>query len=958
MRSIKLFSILCIILFISVQMIFPDGASAETIYLITDNNPGAPVQHGLKKLRKALKDNGITTKEIKKPGSAKGGTVIIVGLGKGTGEAAVLHKSLKITPPKNKESLLIQHTQWKGKKVLLISGADERGLMYALLDTADRISWTKSKKNPLEKVQNIKESPYVSQRALSKYTMHQEYVESYFYNEKYWARYLDMLAENRFNTFVFILGYAPATYFAPSYPFFFNVKGFPDIRVEGLTEEGQQRNLKALNMIIKMTHERGMNFTLGIWDHISTKESRWRKGMKKYKESEKKGYRFPSGVTKKNLIPYTKASIAKLLRLVPDLDAIQFRMHWESGLPRDEKVLVDFWGSVFKMIRDARRDIRIDLRAKGLPDSVIERARQIGVDFRITTKYWAEQMGQPFHPAHINKKNQRDRRHGYADLLQYPPKFKIHWKLWNAGSNKVLIWGDPDYVRRFAQSTHLYDGDGFEVNEIGATKMALHPDEKPYDLLRRFKKYYDWEFERYWHFFRAFGRIGYNPKTSMETWQMEFENRFGKEAGLYIEKGLRLASRVVPRIIGYAMNHFPTLRGFPEMDRCGSLEKYIKIKPSDIQTFLGINDAAKYIINGKETAKIKPQETSIWFADISRDILEQVLKAEKHIGKTRNKEFKSTMIDLKVLAYLALFHSHRIHSGINWALFKRIKDLHILNAVIVHEKKAADAYEKIMESTVGVYNSNLIMGHIKGNWLDEFVKLKGDLMKLYEKRERFRPKTSRSGKPLIAHIPVRFIKQNEDLMIKATVSARDDITSVRAGYKKGAKDYKYMEMEKTGPYTFQAKIPADEIKDKIQYFIKAEDKSGLSSVYPKNGRSNPINVIIKDDFKPPILLHKPVISALPLKPLKITAEVNDPSGIKWVRVLYRNVTQFQDYKILDMHPAHRKGQYEATIPGKDIISKWDFMYLFEVMDNKGNGKIYPDMEKETPYIVVKLKRDK
>ena len=45
-----------------------------------------------------------------------------------------------------------------------------------------------------------------------------------------------------------------------------------------------------------------------------------------------------------------------------------------------------------------------------------------------------------------------------------------------------------------------------------------------------------------------------------------------------------------------------------------------------------------------------------------------------------------------------------------------------------------------------------------------------------------------------------------------------------------------------------------------------------------------------------------------------------------------------------------------TIPGEDLPAKWDFHYFFEVMDTKGNGKIYPDLEKETPYIVVKLQR--
>jgi len=46
------------------------------------------------------------------------------------------------------------------------------------------------------------------------------------------------------------------------------------------------------------------------------------------------------------------------------------------------------------------------------------------------------------------------------------------------------------------------------------------------------------------------------------------------------------------------------------------------------------------------------------------------------------------------------------------------------------------------------------------------------------------------------------------------------------------------------------------------------------------------------------------------------------------------------------------------VPAEHVDPKWDFMYFFEVMDNCGNGRIYPDLERETPYIVVKLQRDK
>jgi hypothetical protein len=35
---------------------------------------------------------------------------------------------------------------------------------------------------------------------------------------------------------------------------------------------------------------------------------------------------------------------------------------------------------------------------------------------------------------------------------------------------------------------------------------------------------------------------------------------------------------------------------------------------------------------------------------------------------------------------------------------------------------------------------------------------------------------------------------------------------------------------------------------------------------------------------------------------------------------------------------------------------YDFMYFIEVMDTSGNGGIFPDLNKEAPYIVVRIER--
>jgi hypothetical protein len=38
----------------------------------------------------------------------------------------------------------------------------------------------------------------------------------------------------------------------------------------------------------------------------------------------------------------------------------------------------------------------------------------------------------------------------------------------------------------------------------------------------------------------------------------------------------------------------------------------------------------------------------------------------------------------------------------------------------------------------------------------------------------------------------------------------------------------------------------------------------------------------------------------------------------------------------------------------DIDPKFDLMYLLEVTDNAGNGAIYPDLHRETPYVIVEV----
>jgi hypothetical protein len=950
------------LLLVAIQGLGPCGsrtdALADTISLVSDPTPGPAARHGLKKAKEALRAKGLTVEEAATVEAARGSIVIVTGLCKGPGPAAGLLKSLTITPPEGAESLLIQHVRWDGKKGLLVSGGDDRGLMYALLDVVDRIGWGEAT-NPLSELRDVREKPAAAERALSVYTMQQADFERRLFNEDYWDRYFDLLARNRFSSFVLIFGYENAGYLAPPYPYFFDVEGFPDVRTIGLSREQQQRNLKALNRLIDMAHEHGLRFTAGIWDHI------YRGGVQsggvQGAEPGKPRSGTVAGLTEKNLMAYSRVALAKFLKEVPSLDAVQFRMHDESGLKPGAEMRA-FWSDLFKVIKESGRNLRFDLRAKGLPDDIIDLAAESGITFRITTKYWAEQMGLPFHPTHINRQNQFDRRHGYADLLRYPQRYKMHWRLWNGGTARVLLWGDPEYVRRFAESTHLYDGDGFEVNEPLATKMASHPhDQKPFELLRPECRYYDHEFERYWHLFQVFGRLGYNPETPPEVWRREFERRFGKEAAPFVERGLHRASQVLPRVITaiFPYNRFPTTRGWVEKQRWEDLPAYARAEPSDTQQFLSMDEAARLLLEGGESAKVHPERTSEWFARTAADVREAVAQAEKLVGQQRNKEFVSTTTDLKILANLALYHSRRIHAGLGYALFKRSRALNALDDAIRHEKHAIEAWEKLVEAAGDVYNEDLMMGlpsaGLSGHWKDELAALKKGLAALENERKTFRPAAAETG-PSLAHVPVRRAAPGKDVLVRATVGSPDEKPVVRVAYRTGGREWHFTQAEQAEPSLYRALIPASDVAEGLNYYIETTDSAGRKAAYPRGGESQSLAVTVTTDDTPPEVTHTPVTTAEAGKPLTFTARVRDPSGVRWARVLYRSVNQHKDYQTLAMKPTGVENEYQAVIPGEHVAAGWDFMYLIEVMDKTGNGKIYPDLEKETPYVVVRLRQ--
>jgi hypothetical protein len=427
--------------------------------------------------------------------------------------------------------------------------------------------------------------------------------------------------------------------------------------------------------------------------------------------------------------------------------------------------------------------------------------------------------------------------------------------------------GGPGFTRRFVTSTHLYDGDSFEVDEPLATKTeGQFHDAKPFDLLKPFARYYDYEFERYWHLFQVFGRIGYNTNTPSEIWDKEFEKRFAAEAGRSLEDALHRASWILPRIIAssYPYDGFPMTAGWPEKQHLGDLPGFARAGLSDVQLFEICDEEAQLLIEDGETAKARPQETSRWFAQTADEIEKQVADAEKKIGAHRSKEFDSTVMDLKILASLARYHSQRIPAAVCYRLFDRTKDPATLDDAISCERDAVAAWRQMVEVAGDTYAGDLMFGarsrNLCGHWRIELTSLESSLAKLEAQRKglatnnvftpspRYLAVTNNSDAPSVFHQPILTAPALKPLTIRAKVNSSSSNKWVQVLYRSvnQTKDCETLAMKPVDEKgNYEAVIPADKSDPQFDfmYFIQAMDNQHRGVMFPDFNQQTPYFIV-------------------------------------------------------------------------------------------------------------------
>ena len=737
------------------------AASTSGVALIIDaeNSPHKPAQWAATELCAALQNHGIAAQIFNHLDQAPPGFQCVIAATPNSASGQQALAAAAIALPGVPEALALAHGRIGARRVLFALGSDVRGLVYALLELADRVRFATNPLDELNRIPRTVEQPANRLRGLARAFVSDVEDKPWFNDREMWPRYLTTLATQRFNRFnlTLSLGYdflrdVTDAYFLFPYPFLLPVPGY-DVRATGLSDAERDQNLEMLRFISEQTIARGLQFQLGLWMHGYD-----------WSSSPHANYRI-TGLSAENHAPYCRDAVRTLLQACPAISAVTFRIHGESGVAEGS---YDFWRTIFDGVAQCGRTVDIDLHAKGIDQTMIDSALATGLPVNVAPKYWAEHLGMPYCQAEI-RELERPRpghegsglmklssgsrsftRYGYADLLKENRRYTVMHRIW-PGTQRLLLWGDPLTNAAHSRAFQFCGSVGVEMMEPltfkGRRGSGIAGDRCAYadaSLKPR------WDWEKYLYTLRVWGRLMYNPDTTPDVWQRALRKDFGQGAKS-VELALANASRLLPIV---TTAHLPSAANnsyWPEMYWNHSLVEpgrhnpygdtpapkvFGNVSPLDPELFLRINDFAAELLAGKPSGKYTPVEVAQWLEDLSSAAARNLAAAGRQVKNKNTAEFRRMDVDVKIQIGLGRFFAAKLRAGVLYGLFERTGVRDALAQSIKTYRRARDAWAELATVANGVYQSDATVGELpqlRGHWQDRLPAIDEDIAALEKK---------------------------------------------------------------------------------------------------------------------------------------------------------------------------------------------------------------------------------
>ena len=689
-----------------------------------------------------------------------------------------------VTMPESPEAFVLEPGVSDGGALLIARGSDVRGTTYAVLELADRVEHAAEPFGTLRLAAPDVGRPANAMRSVTRLFCSEVEDLGWFRDEAFWHRYLSMLVSQRFNRFSLTLGLGynyhrdvSDAYLYFAYPFLVSVPGY-DVRVPQLAEEERERNLAMLRFISEQAVARGLEFQLGLWTHAYA----WIDSPNAHHTVE--------GLTPETHAPYCRDAVRTLLDACPSIGGVTFRVHGESGVPEGSW---EFWRSVFEGVASCGRRVGIDLHAKGLDARTLGSALDTGLPITVSTKFWAEHMGLPYHQAAIRESERLPRgdpsdlsewhrsmrvsegsrpftRYGYGDFLREDRPYDVVFRLW-AGTQRVLLWGDPAFASGYGRAASLAgaqglewcepltfkgrEGSGIPGSRTGYADPSLDPED-------------DWE--KFAYTYRLFGRLTYDPNASAEVWRRPLRAHFGPSAP-DAESALASASRILPLVTvahhPSASNNYYWPEMYTDMPIVWSEEgtrphpyhdtpepwRFGTVGPLDPEVFSSVVSYVDERVRDAPSGRVSPLEVAGWLDRLARDAGRHLATVIEGVRRP-DAEVRRWSADIAILAALGRFFAGKLRAAVDYELHTETGDREALRRAVDAYRDASQAWRDASALAEGIYLPDLTYGpqrRIRGHWSDRLPAIEADLRDM---EDRLRATGMEPVAGHVRHLPV------------------------------------------------------------------------------------------------------------------------------------------------------------------------------------------------------------
>jgi hypothetical protein len=760
-------------------------------------------------------------------------------------------------------------------RTIAVTGADGRGLAYAVLDLADTAALAADPLDALTRTTPASGVPATPVRSVSRIFVSDVEDTPWFHDRSFWTEYLTELATHRINRLQLAFGMqynysydlnVRDNYLCFAYPFLVDVPGY-DVRAGGVSDEERARNLATLQWVSAEAKRRGLHFQLGLWNHA-------------YEMPESPNPRYPiTGVTPENHAEYASAGLEALLRACPAIDGLTLRVHYEGGVPEPGH---DFWRTVMGAVSRVGRPLEIDMHAKGVDAGLVDVARGSGASVVVSAKYWAEHLGLPYHQVSvrsleeatkepgtglksITRHQRRFTRYGYGDFLREDRDHGLLFRIW-PGSQRVLLWGDPLLAAGFGRLSTIGGALGAELceplsfkgrktsGEAGGRDPYADPDLRlPGD-----------PWTKYRYTYRLWGRLLYDPDADPASWRRFLQHEFGAAAA-DVEAALGAASRVLPLVTvahgPSASNNYYWPEMYVPMPLAGGASSWHyhfdtpepgtlgAASPFDPGLFDRIDDHADDLLAGRRSGRYGPADVAARLERLADDAERALRQAVAASPDPAPPVFRRMAVDVTAQVGLGRFYAGVLRAGLAYALHQRTKDVQYLSDAVGAYRAARDAFAAVVDVTTGVYRPDLTFGDRvaeHGHWADRLPAIEDDLAALEKELEAALaaappdaapvpvPAIHATDRPGLRHTPPTAFRPGTEVVLTAALDGPfDGVVELHYRHLNQGEHHRTVELTGEGGQ-LRAAVPADYTDSPypLMYFFVLRHSGGDAWIVP------------------------------------------------------------------------------------------------------------------------------